>query len=200
MARPVDHERREALAKQAVEVLRKEGLALSNKALAEKLGVKRPTLLYYFPNKAKLLEEALASLLAEQGMFVIAKMEAEDHPLKQLLVNVKAVHEFHHGREERIVFLTQAIATLGLDRTARFIEIGNQAFAAQRAIMRERLNKAIDEGRMHPCDVDSLLRLIRSTNDGLMVQRVMTGCDLAPVHQFLWDNVLNPLMREPEGT
>lgn len=198
MGRPVDHAKRHALARQAVEVLKERGLDLSNQALADALEIKRPTLLYYFPTKREIVEHALEALLFEQAQFVIARMEAEEHPLRQLHAQVKAVHAFHDGREERIVFLSQAIAASGLDHSSRFIEIGNLAFEAQRAIMRERLRDAIDEGRMHPCDVESLIRLIRSTVDGLMVQRVMTGCDLAPVHQFLWDHILGPLMREPE--
>lgn len=198
MARPIDHERRQQLAQEAVEVLKARGVSLSTKALAEALEMKRPTLLYYFPTKAAIVESALEALLAEQAQFVIAKMEAEDHPLRQLYAQVKAVHEFHDGREERIVFLSQAIAASGFDRTSRFIEIGNLAFEAQREVMRQRLVTAIDERRMHACDVGSLIRLIRSTIDGLMVQRVMTGCDLQPIHEFLWDHVLGPLMRDPE--
>ena len=198
MARPIDHERRQDLARDAVEVLKREGLNVSTKALAEALGIKRPTLIYYFPTKAAIVETALEALLFEQAQFVIAKMEAEDHPLRQLHAQVKAVHEFHHGREERIVFLSQAIAASGIDRTSRFIEIGNLAFEAQRDVMRQRLRAAIADGRMQACDVESLIRIVRSAIDGLMVQRVMTGCDLAPIHEFLWDHMLGPLMRDPE--
>ncbi|MEQ9503937.1 MAG: helix-turn-helix domain-containing protein [Deltaproteobacteria bacterium] len=198
MGRPVDHAKRHQLARRAVEILKERGLDLSNQALADALGIKRPTLLYHFPSKQQIVEHALEGLLFEQAQFVIAKMEAEDHPLRQLYAQVRGVHAFHDGREERIVFLSQAIAAAGIDKSSRFIEIGNLAFEAQRAIMRERLNQAIDDGRMHACDVESLIRLIRSTVDGLMVQRVMTGCDLAPIHEFLWDHVLRPLMRDEE--
>ncbi len=198
MGRPVDHAKRHALARRAVEVLKARGLDLSNQALADELGIKRPTLLYYFPTKREIVEHALEALLFEQAQFVIAQMEAEDHPLRQLHAQVRAVHAFHDGREERVVFLSQAIAASGIDHSSRFIEIGNLAFEAQREIMRQRLRRAIDEGRMRECDVESLIRLIRSTVDGLMVQRVMTGCDLAPVHEFIWDHVLSPLMRGSE--
>lgn len=197
MARPVDNERRRALAARAAAVLQKEGLNLSNAQLAERLELKRPTLLYYFPTKAAILESALEGLLAEQVGFVVERMEAHEHPLDQLGAQVRAVHAFHHDREGRMVFLTQAIASLGMDTAERFIRIGDQAFEAHRQLMKARLQAAMDEGRMHECDVDSLVRLVRSTVDGLMVQRFMTGCALEPVHDFFERHVLGPLKRDP---
>ena len=47
-------------------------------------------------------------------------------------------------------------------------------------------------------DPDALIALTRAVTDGLMVQRVMTGLDLGPVHQALWTHVLEPLKRTPE--
>ena len=40
----------------------------------------------------------------------------------------------------------------------------------------------------------------RALVDGLMVQRVMTDVDLAPVHAFIWDHLLAPLKLTPETT
>ena len=34
-------------------------------------------------------------------------------------------------------------------------------------------------------DVDALMATLRAVQDGLMVQRVMNGLDLAPVHEFI---------------
>lgn len=197
MARPIDNERRRALARQAVAVLQAEGLDLSFAALAERLELKRPTLLYYFPTKASIVEAALEELLMAQAAFVIPRMEAEDHPLDQLMAQLQAVHAFHQGREDRVVFLSQAVASLGLAGAAPIIEIGNQVFEAQRQLMKGRLRAAIEAGRMAACDVDALMALVRSTIDGMMVQRFMTGCDVAPVHRFFEEHVLDPLRRGP---
>ena len=197
MARPIDNDKRRALALEAVTVLEKDGLDLSNAALAARLGLKRPTLLYYFPAKASILEAALEALLTEQAGFVFARVQAAgDHPLDQLAAWLEGVHAFHHGREGRIVFLTQAIASLGVDASARFVEIGDQAFALQRTYIRGQLDAAIAAGRMRACDTDALVRLVRSTVDGLLIQRFMTGCALEPVHTFFRAHVLDPLRIE----
>ena len=197
MARAIDIDKRRELAREAVAVLQREGLDAPMSTLAEALGIKRPTLLYYFPTRMAIVENALADLLTEQALFVVARMSAHDHPLDQLYAQIQGVHAFHHGREERVVFLSQAIAAFGVGES-RVIEIGNAAFEAQRAEMKKRLRLAIRQGRMHACDPDALLRLVRATIDGLMVQRVMTRCDLAPVHKFLWEHVLRPLKKTPE--
>lgn len=199
MARPVDIAKRRALALQAVAVLEKDGLDTSNAALATALGLKRPTLLYYFPSKGQILESALEALLTEQAAFVTARVEAAEHPLDQLAAWLEGVHAFHHGREGRIVFLTQAIASLGFDAAARFVEIGDQAFALQRALMKGRLEEAIAAGRMRACDTEALVRLVRSSVDGLLIQRFMTGCDLQPIHTFFRDHVLAPLRLEEDA-
>ncbi len=191
----MDSARRTALAQQAVAVLQTHGLNLSNAALAQQLQIKRPTLLYYFPTKASILEAAWQEMFTDQVAFVLQRMAAHQHPLDQLDAQLRAVHDFHHGREGRVVFLTQSIATLGMPTAERFIRLGDQAFEAQRNLMKVRLQEAIDAGQMHPCDVDALVRLVRSTVDGLLVQRFMTGCALEPVHDFFKRHVLDPLRR-----
>lgn len=193
MARIMDSARRQDLAHQAVAILQARGLNLSNAALAEQLEIKRPTLLYYFPTKASILEVAWQEMFTEQVAFVLQRMAEHRHPLDQLDAQLRAVHAFHHGREGRVVFLTQSIAALGMPTAERFIRLGDQAFEAQRNLMKVRLQEAIDAGQMRPCDIDALIRLVRSSVDGLLVQRFMTGCALEPVHDFFKQYVLDPL-------
>ncbi|MEM9193974.1 MAG: TetR family transcriptional regulator [Myxococcota bacterium] len=200
MARPIDTEKRNDLASRAVAVLEQEGFELSMATLASRLEVKRPTLLYHFPTKAAIVEHALGETLFEQAQYVLSEMGKHPHPLDQLHAQIRAVHTFHHGREHRIVLLTQAVGSIGAERMKGVIEVGNQAFAAHRRVMRMKLEAAIAAGTMHPCDIDSLLALVRSCNDGLLLQRLMTGCELAPVHQFIWDHILAPLKIERAET
>lgn len=198
MGRPVDKEKRREVCKQAVEFLRENGLNTSTSALAEGIGIKRPTLLYYFPERVLLFEQALADLLAEQAVFVVERLLQHDHPIDQLYAQVRAVHEFHHERETRVLFLTQALAVAGTERTRHIVEIGNQAFEVHRQALGKRIRTGIESGIIYPCDPDALIRICRAAIDGLMVQRVMTACDLAPVHQLLWEGLLQPLKRNPQ--
>jgi AcrR family transcriptional regulator len=200
MARPADTEKRRDLARRAVEILRAEGLSISNSRLAEALEMKRPTLLYHFPTRAHLVEQALEDLLTEQMAFVMARVNRHSHPIDRLFAQLCAVHEFHRHREDRIVFLSQAIATSSRARMSEIIDVGNRVFAAQRAVATDLVRRGIAEGTVAPCDPDALAATIRAVQDGLMVQRVMTGVDLAPIHEFLWTHVLEPLKRERNHT
>ncbi len=199
MGRPVDKQKRQEICSQAIEFLKENGLNTSTSALAEGIGIKRPTLLYYFPERALLFEQGLANLLAEQAVFVVGRISQHTHPIDQLYAQVRAVHEFHHDRETRVLFLTQALAVAGTERTRHIVEIGNQAFEAHRQALTKRIREGIDAGIIHPCSPDALIRICRAAIDGLMVQRVMTGCDLAPVHALLWEGLLQPLKRIPEN-
>lgn len=196
MARPAEPEKRRELARRAMCVLQREGLELSMSRLAEILEIKRPTLLYHFPTKGHIVEEALEDMLTEQAMSVLAAIEGEDHPIDRLFAQMKAVHAFHHGREGYALFLGQAIATSSKDRMDAIIAIGNRVFEAHRRAQADGVRKGIADGLVHDCDVDALMATLRAIQDGLVVQRVMMGLDLEPVHEFIWAHLLRPLKRD----
>ena len=193
MARPVDRKKRRDLARRAVRVLQELGLETSTTQLAAALGIKRPTLLYHFPTRAAIVELALEDMLAEQALGVIAAQEQHEHPIDQLYAQIVSTHAFHHGNEAQVLFLTQLMASAGTERTEQIMAIGNMAFEARRQLMAKRLRQGIKDGLVKDCDVNALISVVRSFNDGLMVQRVMLGCDLAPIHAFIWTHVLEPL-------
>lgn len=197
MGRPPDTEKRRDLARRAVEIFQADGLDVPMSRLADSLGVKRPTLLYHFPSRAHIAELALEELLTDQASFVISRMLEHDHPIDQLYAQVRAVHEYHHGRESRLLFLSQAIASSGSERMAEIIDVGHRVFAPYRRAAVERLREGMARGTVAPCDPEALVALVRAVIDGLMVQRVMTGIELAPVHELLWSQVLKPLKRTP---
>lgn len=199
MARPPEPEKRRELALQAVEVLQREGVDISMSQLADGLGLKRPTLLYHFPSKSHIVESALEDLLKEQALYVLAKVAEHEHPMDRLYAQIRAVHEFHHRREARVVFLTQAIAASSGERMAEIMEVGNRVFEAHRRAAASLIRRGIAEGTVRPCDPNAVVATIRAMTDGLMVQRVMTGLKVEPVHQFLWEHVLRPLKIEKES-
>ncbi|HEX7600771.1 MAG TPA: TetR family transcriptional regulator [Polyangiaceae bacterium] len=198
MARPAEPEKHLELARRAVDVFARHGFDVPMSRLADELGMKRPTLLYHFPTRAHIVETALQDLLVEQAAYVLARIEEHEHPIDRLYAQVRAVHAFHHGREARITLLTQAIASSG-SRMAEIIDIGNRVFEAHRRAAADRIREGIRKGTVAPCDADALVHLTRAVTDGLMVQRLMTGVALAPVHKFLWTHVLLPLKRKPKA-
>jgi len=196
MARPADPDKRRELARRAAIVLEREGLEISVARLADALEVKRPTLLYHFPTYAEILEVALEDLLTEQAAFVLAKISEHTHPLSQLHAQLRAVHAFHAGREKRVVFLSQGIAATAGARLPEILERGGRVFEPYRRVMADRIRAGIAEGTVAPCDADALVALVRALIDGLMIQRVSSGLDLAPLHEMIWSSVLLPLVRQ----
>jgi AcrR family transcriptional regulator len=197
MGRPTDTDRRLELALRAAEVLEREGLGISTERLAAALGIKRPTFLYHFPTHGHVVEAALVALLTEQAVVVMAAVEQHTHPLDRLFAQMQAVHAFHRGREHRIVFLSQAIATIGGARGTEIVQRGTEVFAAQRRAAAERVRQGIAEGTVAPCDADALVATMRALTDGLMVQRVTDGLDLAAAHALVWAHLLAPLKKTP---
>lgn len=195
MARPADTNKRRALARRAAAILQREGLELSVAKLAERLRIKRPTLLYHFPSYAPIFETVLEEILEEQFAFVMQRVEAHEHPIDRLYAQLRAVHEFHRGREDRMLFLSQAIAATGGKRARAIVEAGSQVFEAHRRATAERIRAGIAAGLVVPCDADALVALVRAVTDGLMIQRVFGGLDLGPVHELLWERLLAPLKR-----
>jgi AcrR family transcriptional regulator len=193
MPRPTDLDKRRALARKAARVLEREGLEIPAARLADALGIKRPTLLYHFPTYGRIVETALEDLLLEQAAFVMSRIEAHEHPIDRLYAHLRAVHEFHRGREKRVVFLSQAIAATAGERLPDILEAGALVFAAQRREAADRVRRGIAEGIVAPCDADALVALVRALIDGLMLSRVAGGVELAPVHDLVWERVLAPL-------
>lgn len=193
MARPVDVEKRRALARRAARILEREGLGIPAARLADALDIKRPTLLYHFADYSQIVELALEDLLLEQAAFVLAEVEKHEHPVDRLHAQLRAVHEFHRGRESRVVFLTQAIAATAGNRLHEILGRGVRVFEVYRRDAAARIRRAIDDGTMAPCDPHALVALLRALIDGLLLQRVSDGLDLAPVHELVWQRVLSPL-------
>ncbi len=193
MARPTEHAKKQELARAAVDVLRREGIDLSMAALADALGIKRPTLLYHFPTKAHLVELALVDLLMEQAEHVIAKVDKHTHPLDRLYAHLRAVHGFHAGHEERVVFLTQAIAATAGARLPEILAAGAMVFEANRQDMVARLRQGIRDGIVAECNPEALFACVRALVDGLLVQRVMNKAPLKASHELVWEHWLKPL-------
>jgi AcrR family transcriptional regulator len=193
MARPSDPEKRLELARRAAAVLEREGLSLSAEQLASELGMKRPTLLYYFPTYSDIVETALIALLTEMAGVVVAEVERHNHPIDRLYAQLRAVHAFHHGKESRVVFLSQAIAATSGKRMSEIVQRGANVFEAFRRSAAERVRQGIAEGIVAPCDADALIDVMRALTDGLMVQRVTAGVALGGAHELVWKQLLSPL-------
>jgi AcrR family transcriptional regulator len=197
MARPRETDKRRGLAERAAAVLEASGLSISAEQLARELGINRTTLLYHFPSYAQIIQSVLGDLLTAQGAFVEERVGRHAHPIDRLYARVCAIHEFQRGKERRILFLSQAVAVTGGPHVAEIVRSAAELFAPDRRALVEGIERGIKEGTVEPCDAEALVALVRSTIDGLTLQRVTSDVPLEPVHRFLWEKVLAPLKREP---
>ena len=86
--------------------------------LADALGVKRPTLYFYFPDLGAVFETVLDQTYRALAELVVARRAAVDHPLDRLRAVVDATLAFHRERPQLIGGLFQLWAIGGRDFTA----------------------------------------------------------------------------------
>src|ERR1051325_5001209 len=107
MPRRPDLVRRADLARAAFEVLRARGVQISMRELADALGVKRPTLYFYFPDLGAVFESVLDQTYQGLAEHVVARTRTFDHPLDRLPAVVDATIAFHREHPQLIGGLFQ---------------------------------------------------------------------------------------------
>src|SRR3954464_6128880 len=115
MPRRPDLARRQELARSAFEVLRTRGMQTSMRELADALGVKRPTLYFYFPDLGAVFETVLDETYRTLFAEVALATQRVAHPLDRLRAVVDATIAFHRERPQLIGALFQLWAMGGRD-------------------------------------------------------------------------------------
>jgi AcrR family transcriptional regulator len=192
MPRRPDLERRHQLARQAFDVLRTRGMQTSMRELAEALGVKRPTLYFYFPDLGAVFESVLDQMYREIATEITAKAMQETHPLDRLRAVVDATLAFHRERPQLIGGLFQLWAMGGrdfanlLDRERRIVIAGRDALVAD-------LRAGIVRKEVMPCDPARIVDLVLAVVDGVLVHHVLGIARPDEVVEELVTRVLEPL-------
>ena len=116
MARKLDIVRRAELAAKAVQVLRARGVAgCTMSDLAGALGIKRPTLYFYFRDLGGVFDVVFEDTQRRYLEHVAQRMIGVEHPIDQLIALARATAEFHHGQRDLVVLLFQLWAVGGKD-------------------------------------------------------------------------------------
>jgi AcrR family transcriptional regulator len=192
MPRRPDLERRHQLARQAFDVLRTRGMQTSMRELAEALGVKRPTLYFYFPDLGAVFESVLDQMYREIATQITAKAMQHAHPLDRLRAVVDATLAFHRERPQLIGGLFQLWAVGGrdfanlLDRERRIVIAGRDALVAD-------LRGGIARKEVLPCDPARIVDLVLAVVDGVLVHHVLGIARPDEVVEELVARVLEPL-------
>ncbi|HEY5934223.1 MAG TPA: TetR/AcrR family transcriptional regulator [Kofleriaceae bacterium] len=199
MPRRPDLTRRAELARAAFEVLRTRGMQTSMRELAEALGVKRPTLYFYFPDLGTVFETVLEETYRALAETVIARTRSVDHPLDRLLAVVDATLAFHRERPQLIGGLFQLWAIGGRD-FASVLERERRIVVAARDALVADLRAGIARREVKPCEPERIVELILAVVDGVLVHHVLGIARADDVVTELAARVIEPLRPKRKRT
>lgn len=192
MPRRPDLERRNQLARAAFDVLRTRGVQTSMRELAEALGVKRPTLYFYFPDLGTVFETVLDQTYLALHEAVIAKVLTVEHPLDRLRTVVETTLAFHRDHPQLIGGLFQLWAVAGRDITS-VLERGRRSVVAGRDALVADLRAGIARKEVLPCDPARVVDLVLAVVDGVLVHHVLGIAHADEVFEELTARVIEPL-------
>lgn len=197
-ARPVSLEKRRELALAAFEVVRERGAHnVTMSDLASALGMKRPTLYWYFRDLGHVFDTVFEHVLERQREVVIANVAHVAHPIDQIVAYGDAMEAYFEREGPTLVSLIAFWGVAEGDQPNRVIETAMKSFQPVRLLAVERLRQGIREGTVEPCDPEGVIDLVAIAIDGFLLHRIARGLRWADVRKILWDRVLSPLKRGP---
>ena len=195
MARAPDLARRAELAARAFDVIRTRGVTNTTMSdLAAELGLKRPTLYFYFKDLGAVFEAVLEETQRTYFAHVTAKVAGVAHPIDLLAQVMRATLEFHQGRRDRIVLLFQLWAVGGND-PERVIAKNRELVEPMRALLVKQIEHGVASGQIAPCDPAKLTDLALTVLDGALVHEVIRSASALPLVDEFEKRVLAPLRR-----
>lgn len=192
MPRRPDLARRAELARAAFEVLRTRGVGTSMSELADALGVKRPTLYFYFPDVGAVFESVLDQTYQTHAELLLAKLKTLDHPLDRLRALLDVTMQFHRERPHLIGGLFQLWAVGGRD-VASVLDRGRRMVQASRDALVADLRGGIARKEVLPCDPERIVDLVLAVVDGVLVHLVLGIARPDAVIDELAERVIEPL-------
>lgn len=172
MPRRRDLERRAELARAAFDVLRARGIQTSMSELADALGIKRPTLYFYFPDLGAVFETVLETLYQTLSETVLAQVREHDHPIDRLRAVIDATLAFHRDRPQLISALFQLWAFGGRDLSTVLARERRGVLAAREALVAD-LRAGIVRKDVRPCDPERIVDLVLAFIEGAVVHHVL---------------------------
>jgi AcrR family transcriptional regulator len=192
MPRRPDLARRAQLARAAFEVLRARGMQTSMSELADALGIKRPTLYFYFPDLGAVFETVLDQLYQALTETVLAQVRAQPHPIDRLRAVIDGTLGFHRERPQLIAGLVQLWALGGRD-LATVLERERRGVLAARDALVADLRAGIARKEVRPCDPERVVDVVLAFIEGAVVHHLLGIARNDDTSDELARRVLDPL-------
>lgn len=193
--RPMDHKKRLEIAERAFEVLLENGIQKTTMShLAKALGMKRPTLYWYFPSLDSLFDTVTAGVEERLLQQVASAMAAESHPIDQLIAVLKTVTAYYETQQHTLRGLVQLWAVRQQSNQSI-----HQKVQIQHLFLTEVVRHGIAAGQVRPCNPDALVETVLTVVDGSVFRQVIAGTDPTISAQFIIEHVLEPLRATPPG-
>jgi len=215
VGRPVSLKRRKELALAAFEVIRARGrYGITMSELAENLGMKRPTLYWYFRDLGHVFETVLEHTLERQKSFLLNRLQGltngsdgdlhpsateprtavmGPHPVDLLMAYAEAIWDFFAAEGPYLLQLVSFWGQTIGGEPGRVIEVTQRQFLPLWHMAVTELERGIADERVAPCDAAAVVDLISSVIDGALIHRIVRGMPMKPVRDLLWSAVLGPL-------
>lgn len=192
MPRRPDLVRRAALARAALDVLRVRGMQTSMRELADALGIKRPTLYFYFADLGAVLETVLDQLYQTLTETVLARVREHDHPIDRLRAVIDTTLAFHRDRPQLVAGLLQLWALGGRDLSIVLERERRGVLAARDALVAD-LRAGIARKEVTPCEPEHIVDLVLAFIEGAVVHHVLGIARSDDTTDELARRVLEPL-------
>jgi AcrR family transcriptional regulator len=197
MARRLDIARRAELAAKAVQVLKARGVQRCTMSdLATALGIKRPTLYFYFRDLGAVFDVVFEDTQRRYLEHVAKRLDGVDHPIDQLITLARATAEFQTGQRDLVVLLFQLWAIGGSD-PERVLARGRELFDPTRQLLIARVTAGIAAGLVTACEPQKLVDLVLATMDGAMVAQVTRRTAPGAIVEEMIARVLEPVALRP---
>ena len=220
MGRPVSLKRRQELALAAFEVIRARGVyGITMSDLAESLGMKRPSLYWYFRDLGHVFETVLEHTLERQKSFLLYRLQglskasgdhphmtrlaggapSGPHPVDLLMAYAEAIWDFFSAEGPSLLQLVSFWGQTIGGEPGRVIEVTQRQFLPLWHMAVSELERGIVDERVEPCDPAAVVDLMSAVIDGALIHRIVRAMPMKPVRDLLWSAVLGPLRIPRQG-
>ncbi len=193
MPRPVNLARRQTLAREAFALLRQSPQGLTMTELASRLGLKRPTLYYYFHDTAAITEAAMGDLLTRQQAHLVGQLVGRYHPVDFLDAWVEAVRTFYAANPSDLGLFASILARADASTESPLASRLAQHQRPVHELAVRTLHDGLARGLVETCEPEAVVALVAATIDGALLAWHAAGRDPEQSFGALWALALAPL-------